>query len=62
MHLQLLVVTPLQKIHVIEPYVSHVGFVHTKGGERAMVCNLTIAQYREEKAAFTAARSLAART
>ena len=26
--LQLLIVTPLQKIHVIEPYVSHVGFVH----------------------------------
>jgi uncharacterized protein YPO0396 len=59
MRLQLLVVTPLQKIHVIEPYVSHVGFVHTKGGERAMVRNLTIEQYHKEKAAVTAARALA---
>jgi uncharacterized protein YPO0396 len=62
MKLQLLVVTPLQKIHVIEPYVSHVGFVHTKGGDRAMVRNLTIGEYREQKAAFSATRSLAGRT
>lgn len=59
MKLQLLVVTPLQKIHVIEPYVSHVGYVHTKGGDRAMVRNLTIAQYHNEKAAFAAARAMA---
>ena len=30
MNLQLLVATPLQKIHVIEPFVSAVGFVHNE--------------------------------
>lgn len=59
MRLQLLVVTPLQKIHVIEPYVAHVGFVHTKGGDRAMVRNLTIEEYHKEKAAVASARALA---
>jgi uncharacterized protein YPO0396 len=39
---------PLQKIHVIEPYVSHVGFVHTMSGDRAMVRNLSIDEHREE--------------
>ncbi len=57
MGLQLLVVTPLQKIHVIEPYVSHVGYVHTKGGQTAMVRNVTIEEYRFEKAAVSAARA-----
>jgi uncharacterized protein YPO0396 len=28
--LQLLIVTPLQKIHVIEPFVASVGFVENK--------------------------------
>ncbi|MDP3972431.1 MAG: SbcC/MukB-like Walker B domain-containing protein, partial [Candidatus Nanopelagicales bacterium] len=49
--LQLLVVTPLQKIHIIEPYVSHVGFVHTEGGTTSKLRNLTIEQYHEEKRA-----------
>jgi hypothetical protein len=30
--LQLLIVTPLQKIHVIEPFVASVGFVENKHG------------------------------
>lgn len=47
--LQLLVVTPLQKIHIIEPYVSHVGFVHNEGGHTSKVQNLTIEQYRAGK-------------
>ena len=51
LHLQLLVVTPLQKIHIIEPYVAHVGFVHNEGGNTSKVRNLTIEQYREQKAA-----------
>ena len=49
--LQLLVVTPLQKIHIIEPYVSHVGFVHNEGGHTSKVRNLTIEQYRASKRA-----------
>jgi uncharacterized protein YPO0396 len=48
--LQLLIVTPLQKIHVIEPYVAGVGFVHTDG-RVSMLRNLTIEEYRAERAA-----------
>ncbi len=47
--LQLLIVTPLQKIHVIEPYVSAVGFVHNEDGRRSMLRNLTIEEYRAER-------------
>jgi len=50
LNLQLLVVTPLQKIHVIEPFVSHVGFVSSADGQRSKLRNLTIEQYRAEKA------------
>ncbi len=53
--LQLLIVTPLQKIHIIEPYVASVGFVHSPDGARSMVRNLTIEAYRAEKAARAAA-------
>jgi uncharacterized protein YPO0396 len=49
--LQLLIVTPLQKIHVIEPYVSAVGFVHNDEGSRSMLRNLTIEEYRAERLA-----------
>jgi uncharacterized protein YPO0396 len=47
--LQLLVVTPLQKIHVIEPYIASVGFVHNDDGSRSMLRNLTIEEYRAEQ-------------
>jgi uncharacterized protein YPO0396 len=49
MNLQLLVVTPLQKIHIIEPFVNSVGFVHNDGGRSSRLRNLTIEAYREEK-------------
>lgn len=48
--LQLLIVTPLQKIHVIENYVRSVHLVHNKEGNDSMIRSLTIAEYREEKA------------
>lgn len=50
MNLQLLVVTALQKIHIIEPFVSNVGFVHNDGGNSSMLRNLTIEEYHAEKA------------
>jgi uncharacterized protein YPO0396 len=50
MNLQLLIVTPLQKIHIIEPYVAGVGFVHTDDGKQSMLRNLTIEEYRKERA------------
>ncbi|MEY4980500.1 MAG: hypothetical protein RLZZ352_2770 [Pseudomonadota bacterium] len=47
--LQLLIVTPLQKIHIIEPFVSSVGFVHNVEGRDSRLRNLSIEAYREEK-------------
>lgn len=44
--LQLLIVTPLQKIHVIEPYVATVGFVDNKTGNCSRLQTLTIEEYR----------------
>ncbi|HFE38560.1 MAG TPA: ATP-dependent exonuclease SbcCD, C subunit-like protein [Gammaproteobacteria bacterium] len=49
LNLQLLIVTPLQKIHIIEPYVSSVGFVHNEAGRDSRIRNLTIEAYRKEK-------------
>ena len=49
MGLQLLIVTPLQKIHIIEPYVAAVGFVHNEEGRRSRLRNLTIEEYRAER-------------
>ena len=48
--LQLLVVTPLQKIHIIEPFVANVGFVHNEDGRLSMLRNLSIEEYRAERA------------
>lgn len=50
LNLQLLIVTPLQKIHIIEPHVASVGFVHNEQGRASKLRNLTIEAYREEKA------------
>jgi uncharacterized protein YPO0396 len=50
LNLQLLIVTPLQKIHIIEPFVSGVGFVHNEGGRASKLRNLTIEEYRAQKA------------
>jgi uncharacterized protein YPO0396 len=47
--LQLLIVTPLQKIHIIEPFVAGVGFVHNEAGRASMLRNLTIEEYRAER-------------
>ena len=49
MNLQLLVATPLQKIHIIEPFVSAVGFVHNEDGKRSLLRNLTIDELRAER-------------
>jgi uncharacterized protein YPO0396 len=49
--LQLLIVTPLQKIHVIEPYVEAVGFVDNPTGSRSRLQTLTIEAYRERQRA-----------
>ena len=49
LNLQLLIVTPLQKIHIIEPFVAGVGFVHSEDGRSSVLRNLSIEEYRAEK-------------
>jgi uncharacterized protein YPO0396 len=49
LNLQLLIVTPLQKIHIIEPFVSSVAFVDNEDGRASRLRNLSIEQYREER-------------
>ncbi len=56
LNLQLLIVTPLQKIHVIEPYVASVGFVHNEGGRDSRLRCLSIEEYRTQKAEQTVAQ------
>ncbi len=48
--LQLLIVTPLQKIHVIEPYVAAVGFVDNRTGSSSRIQTLTIEEFRARQA------------
>ncbi|MGE0383238.1 MAG: ATP-binding protein [Gammaproteobacteria bacterium] len=55
LNLQLLIVTPLQKIHIIEPFVAGVGFVHNEGGRDSRLRCLTIEEYRAQKAAMAGA-------
>lgn len=53
--LQLLIVTPLQKVHVIEPYVRAVGFVDNPTGERSRLQTLTIEDFRARRDAHVGA-------
>jgi len=52
--LQLLIVTPLQKIPVIEPYVAAVGFVDNLSGAGSRLQSMSIQQYREDRDRHTA--------
>lgn len=45
--LQLLIVTPLQKVHVIEPYVQSIGYVDNPDGSASRVSTLTISEYKK---------------
>ena len=49
LNLQLLIVTPLQKIHIIEPFVSSVGFVHNAEGRDSQLRTLSMEEYQAEK-------------
>jgi uncharacterized protein YPO0396 len=54
--LQLLIVTPLQKIHVIEPHVAAVGYVDNPNGNYSRLQCLSITEYRRrrlERGSFT---------
>jgi uncharacterized protein YPO0396 len=56
--LQLLIVTPLQKIHVIEPYVSAVGFVDNPRSNNSRLQTLTIEEYQARRAAHQLAQQI----
>jgi uncharacterized protein YPO0396 len=49
--LQLLVITPLQKLHTIEPHVTRVGYVDKPDETRSRLINLTIEEFRAHKQA-----------
>jgi uncharacterized protein YPO0396 len=48
--LQLLIVTPLQKLHIIEGHVNSFHFVSNKDGNNSQVSNFTKEEYELEKA------------
>lgn len=54
LNLQLLIVTPLQKIHVIENHVNSFHFVSNREGNNSEVSNLTKKEYEEEKKKYNA--------
>ena len=60
LNLQLLIVTPLQKIHIIEPFVASVGFVHNEGGRDSRLRCLSIEEYRAQRDAGSAAGTASA--
>ena len=57
--LQLLIVTPLQKIHVIEPHVAAVGFVDNPSGSYSRLQSLTIEEYRQQRHTWSMRQTVA---
>lgn len=49
LNLQLLIVTPLQKIHVIENYINAVHFVSNTEGNNSELQNMTVEEYKDAK-------------
>lgn len=47
--LQLLIITPLQKVHIIEPYVKAIGFVDNPTGTFSRLHTMTIEEYRRRR-------------
>ena len=51
LNLQLLIITPLQKIHIIENYINRVHFVSNEEGDCSRVRDIPIEEYHEKKLA-----------
>jgi uncharacterized protein YPO0396 len=49
LNLQLLIVTPLQKIHIIENYINAVHYVSNTNGSNSEIQNLTVEEYKKQK-------------
>lgn len=56
MGLQLLVVTPLQKINVIQPYITFVHYVMNTSGQNSEVQTLTKEEFLKQQQAYMAER------
>lgn len=52
LNLQLLIVTPLDKINIAEPYINAVHYVEIKNQRNSVLYNLTMEEYQEKKEAF----------
>lgn len=52
LNLQLLIVTPLDKINIAEPYISAVHFAEIRDGRRSYLYNLTMKEYSDRKESF----------
>ena len=57
LNLQLLIITPLQKIHVIEPFIANLGFVSNPEGNKSQLTTLSITQYQMQKAGAEVAKA-----
>jgi uncharacterized protein YPO0396 len=55
LNLQLLIVTPLQKLHVIDPYANSFHFIRNPTGNYSDISSLTKDEYEKEKARRKAA-------
>ena len=49
LHLQLLVVTPSDKIHIVQEYIAHVHLVQRIQNKNSVINNMTLMQLLEEK-------------
>ncbi len=49
LHLQLMVVTPLDKIHVVEEYVSVIHYVENKSKRNSDVVDMSIMEYKNQR-------------
>ncbi|MFN8575515.1 MAG: SbcC/MukB-like Walker B domain-containing protein [Candidatus Sericytochromatia bacterium] len=52
LHLQLLVVTPNDKTHIVEPYISHVHFTQRQNNRNSLLFDMPISDYIEERERF----------
>ncbi len=58
LNLQLLVVTPSDKIHIVEPYISYVHYVERINNRESVLYDMPIMQFQEEREKWLNDRSL----
>ena len=58
LHLQLLVVTPSDKIHIVEPHISRVHFVTRPQARESILYDMPILEFKEERERFLTAQTV----